>query len=200
MSGEGKRSVDSTKRRSVHPYFTRRISRARSLHDGVRAEIHPRGVTTLGTRVPSTPWPAPRGLSIVTGGGAPVSRVSRKRWQPARREADAATCSTASRVRMLDKGATKQGRTVVVALEHSSQHHRVEREREREREAWRVWRSVAWRVARLGVAWRGVARFYLVPWRAVLHRVRVPRLSLSRFVTRSARRCVVALCVGRASR
>lgn len=143
VSGEGKRSVDSTKRRSVHPYFTRRISRARSLHDGVRAEIHPRGVTTLGTRVPSTPWPAPRGLSIVTGGGAPVSRVSRKRWQPARREADAATCSTASRVRMLDKGATKQGRTVVAALEHSSQHHRVERERERERPEGS------------GVAWRG---------------------------------------------
>ena len=191
MSGEGKRSVDSTKRRSVHPYFTRRISRARSLHDGVRAEIHPRGVTTLGTRVPSTPWPAPRGLSIVTGGGAPVSRVS-----PDARPTPLRVVQRLAYVCSIKVQRSKGGRWWLRWNIRVS----ITAWREREREAWRVWRNVAWRVARLSVAWRGVARFYLVPWRAVLHRVRVPRLSLSRFVTRSARRCVVALCVGRASR
>lgn len=91
----------------------------------------------------------------------------------------------------------------MAALERWSQHHRATK-RERE-EAWRVetardgaWRSVAWRVARLGAAWRGVARFYLAPWRAVhspCYIVFHVSLSLSlRNAFVAALRCVVALC------
>ena len=52
------------------PVFHRRISRARSVHDGVRAEIHP----TLGTRVPSTPGPLHLAPSLLFGRRNTASR------------------------------------------------------------------------------------------------------------------------------
>lgn len=81
---------------------------------------------------------------------------------------------------------------VVAALEHWSQHRRVERERER-RPGGSRW-GLAWRVARLGVARCGVARFCRgEPF--VFHG------SLSLSISRALRnalvaalRCVVALC------
>lgn len=75
---------------------------------------------------------------------------------------------------------------VVAALEHWSQHRRVERERERGGLEGRdgAWRSVAWRVARLGVARCGVARFCRgEPF--VFHGSLSLSLSRARFVTRS---------------
>lgn len=85
---------------------------------------------------------------------------------------------------------------VVAALEHWSQHRRVERERERGGLEGRdgAWRSVAWRVARLGVARCGVARFCRgEPF--VLHgslSLSIPRALRNALV--AALRCVVALC------